>query len=121
MRERQGDSMKGTAQRETPHVGIFRLAQTSNGEARLLAAGKEIAKQFIALESTDPNEMNTVFEQCKSVLDLRDGVKPFDVFATLDEKVRENSGPSKNRIIYSPRNGNLLSPTTQAANRSVSL
>jgi hypothetical protein len=30
--------MTGTAQRETPHVGIFWLAQTSNGEARLLTA-----------------------------------------------------------------------------------
>jgi hypothetical protein len=52
---------------------------------------KEIAKQFIALASTDPNEMNAAFEQCKSVLDLKDGIKQFDVFATLDEKVRENS------------------------------
>jgi hypothetical protein len=31
--------VNGTAQRETPHVGIFWLAQTSNGKARLLAAG----------------------------------------------------------------------------------
>jgi hypothetical protein len=31
--------MTGTAQRETPQVGIFWLVQTSNGEARLLAAG----------------------------------------------------------------------------------
>jgi hypothetical protein len=31
--------MNEPAQRETPHVGIFWGAQTSNGEARLLAAG----------------------------------------------------------------------------------
>ncbi|HEV7911260.1 MAG TPA: hypothetical protein VGP28_09295 [Methylocella sp.] len=31
--------MTGTAQRETPHVAIFWVVQTSNGEARLLAAG----------------------------------------------------------------------------------
>jgi hypothetical protein len=31
--------MTGTAQRETPHVGIFWLVQTTEGEARLLAAG----------------------------------------------------------------------------------
>jgi hypothetical protein len=31
--------MTGTAQRETPQVGIFWLAQTTEGEARLLAAG----------------------------------------------------------------------------------
>jgi hypothetical protein len=37
--ERPGDSMSVTAPRETPHVGIFWLAQTSNGKARLLAAG----------------------------------------------------------------------------------
>jgi hypothetical protein len=29
----------GTAQRETPNVGIFWLAQTTDGEARLLASG----------------------------------------------------------------------------------
>jgi hypothetical protein len=38
-RERHGDNMTGTAQRETPQVGIFWLVQTSDGEARLLAAG----------------------------------------------------------------------------------
>jgi hypothetical protein len=38
-RERHGDNMTGTAQREAPHLGIFWVAQTSNGEARLLAAG----------------------------------------------------------------------------------
>jgi hypothetical protein len=38
-RERPGDSMNEPAQRETPHVGIFWVVQTSNGEARLLAAG----------------------------------------------------------------------------------
>jgi hypothetical protein len=31
--------MTGTAQRETPQMGIFWLAQTTEGEARLLAAG----------------------------------------------------------------------------------
>jgi hypothetical protein len=31
--------MTGTAQRETPQVGIFWVVQTSNGEARLLTAG----------------------------------------------------------------------------------
>jgi hypothetical protein len=31
--------MTGTAQRETPQVGIFWLAQTTEGKARLLAAG----------------------------------------------------------------------------------
>ena len=31
--------MTETAQRETPHLGIFWLVQTSNGEAKLLAAG----------------------------------------------------------------------------------
>ncbi len=31
--------MSGTAPGETPHVGIFWLVQTSNGKARLLAAG----------------------------------------------------------------------------------
>ena len=34
--------MNGTAQRETPHVGIFWLAQTTEGEARLLAAGCQL-------------------------------------------------------------------------------
>jgi hypothetical protein len=38
-RERHGDKMTGTAQRETPHVGIFWVVQTTEGEARLLAAG----------------------------------------------------------------------------------
>jgi hypothetical protein len=32
-------SMNETAQLETPHVGIFWVVQTSNGKARLLAAG----------------------------------------------------------------------------------
>jgi hypothetical protein len=31
--------MSGTAPRETPHVGIFWLMQTPNGETKLLAAG----------------------------------------------------------------------------------
>ncbi|MGC2223530.1 MAG: hypothetical protein WA624_14820 [Methylocella sp.] len=31
--------MTGTAQREMPHVGIFWLVQTPDGEARLLTAG----------------------------------------------------------------------------------
>jgi hypothetical protein len=31
--------MTGIAQRETPHVGIFWVVQTSNGEARLLTTG----------------------------------------------------------------------------------
>jgi hypothetical protein len=31
--------MSGTGQSETPHVGIFWLVQTSNGEPTLLAAG----------------------------------------------------------------------------------
>jgi hypothetical protein len=31
--------MTGTAQRETPQVGIFWVVQTTDGEARLLAAG----------------------------------------------------------------------------------
>ena len=31
--------MNGTAQRETPHVGIFWVAQTTDGGARLLTAG----------------------------------------------------------------------------------
>jgi hypothetical protein len=31
--------VNGTAQRDTPHLGIFWLVQTSNDEARLLAAG----------------------------------------------------------------------------------
>jgi hypothetical protein len=31
--------MSGTAQREMPHVGIFWLVQSWNGEARLLTAG----------------------------------------------------------------------------------
>ena len=38
-RERHGDSVNGTAQRETPHVGIFWVVQTTDGAARLLAAG----------------------------------------------------------------------------------
>jgi hypothetical protein len=38
-RERHGDNMTGTAQHETPQLGIFWLGQTSDGEARLLAAG----------------------------------------------------------------------------------
>jgi hypothetical protein len=38
-RERQGDNMTGTAQRETPRVAIFWLVQATEGEARLLAAG----------------------------------------------------------------------------------
>jgi hypothetical protein len=43
MRERHGDNIvNGTAHRETPHVGIFWLAQTTEGEARLLASGCRI-------------------------------------------------------------------------------
>src|SRR3984893_2441067 len=38
-RERPGDNMTGTAQRETPQVAIFWLVQATEGEARLLAAG----------------------------------------------------------------------------------
>jgi hypothetical protein len=38
-RERQGDNMTGTAQRETPQVAIFWLVQATEGEAKLLAAG----------------------------------------------------------------------------------
>jgi hypothetical protein len=38
-REWHGDNMTGTAQRETPQVVIFWGVQTSNGEAKLLAAG----------------------------------------------------------------------------------
>lgn len=38
-RERHGDNMTGTAQRETPQVAIFWLVQATEGEARLLAAG----------------------------------------------------------------------------------
>jgi hypothetical protein len=37
--ERHDNSVNGTAQRETPHVGIFWVAQTTAGEARLLGAG----------------------------------------------------------------------------------
>jgi hypothetical protein len=37
--ERADDSMTAIASRATPHVRIFWLVQTSNGEARLLAAG----------------------------------------------------------------------------------
>jgi hypothetical protein len=36
-RERPSDSMTAIAQHETPHVGIFWVVQTSNGQARLLA------------------------------------------------------------------------------------
>jgi hypothetical protein len=39
IRERHGDSVNETAQRETPHVGIFWLAQTTEGEVKLLASG----------------------------------------------------------------------------------
>jgi hypothetical protein len=38
-REMPGDSMTAIAQHETPHVGIFWVVQTPNGEPRLLAAG----------------------------------------------------------------------------------
>ena len=38
-RERPGDSVNQKAQHETPHVGIFWLVQTPNGEIMLLAAG----------------------------------------------------------------------------------
>jgi hypothetical protein len=38
-RERHGDNMTETEQRETPQVGIFWLAQTTEAEPRLLAAG----------------------------------------------------------------------------------
>jgi hypothetical protein len=38
-RERHGDNMTGTAQREPPQVGIFWSVQATKGEARLLAAG----------------------------------------------------------------------------------
>jgi hypothetical protein len=38
-RGRHGDSMTGTAQCEMPHIGIFWLVQTTEGEATLLAAG----------------------------------------------------------------------------------
>jgi hypothetical protein len=34
--------VSGTAQRETPHVEIFWLAQSTEGEARLLAAGCQL-------------------------------------------------------------------------------
>jgi hypothetical protein len=37
--ERQGDTLNEPDQRETPQVGIFWVAQTSNGETRLLTAG----------------------------------------------------------------------------------
>jgi hypothetical protein len=37
--ERQVDSVNEKTPRETSHVGIYWLGQTSNGEARLLAAG----------------------------------------------------------------------------------
>jgi hypothetical protein len=40
--ERQDDFMAATAQRATPHVEIFWLVQTSNGEAKLLAAGRPL-------------------------------------------------------------------------------
>jgi hypothetical protein len=38
-RGRHGDSVNGIAQRETPHLGIFWVVQTTDGAARLLAAG----------------------------------------------------------------------------------
>jgi hypothetical protein len=38
-REKQDHSVNGSAQRETPHVGIFWLVQTPNGDAKLLTAG----------------------------------------------------------------------------------
>jgi hypothetical protein len=34
--------MTETAQRETPHIGIFWLVQTPTGEARLLTAGRPL-------------------------------------------------------------------------------
>jgi hypothetical protein len=37
--KRKGGFMNEPTQRETPHVGIFWVAQTADGEARLLAAG----------------------------------------------------------------------------------
>jgi hypothetical protein len=36
--EKHGDSMTATAQRATPHVGIFWVVQTPNGEVKLLTA-----------------------------------------------------------------------------------
>src|SRR3984893_18632880 len=41
-RERHGDNMTGTAQREQPQVAIFWLVQATEGEARLLAAGRPL-------------------------------------------------------------------------------
>jgi hypothetical protein len=38
-RERPGDTATESEQREAPHLGIFWVVQTSNDEARLLAAG----------------------------------------------------------------------------------
>jgi hypothetical protein len=43
------------------------------------------------LKSAETNEVNEAFEQCKSVLGLKDGIKPFEVFAKLDDEVREKT------------------------------
>jgi hypothetical protein len=46
----------------------------------------EIAKRLMTLVSADANEVNAAFEKCKNVLYLKDGIRPFEVFADIDEK-----------------------------------
>lgn len=46
---------------------------------------KEIANRFMTLESTDTGAISAAFEKCKNALHLNDAVKPFEVFAKLDE------------------------------------
>jgi len=52
---------------------------------------KEIAHRFMALGSTEADGVNAAFEECKRALDLKDQIKPFDVFAKLDEEDNEES------------------------------
>jgi len=46
---------------------------------------KEIANRFMTLESGHTTAVSAAFEKCKSALHLKDGIKPFEVFANLDE------------------------------------
>jgi len=51
--------VNGTAQRETPHVGIFWVAQTSNDEATLLAAGCPLDQAYGACLTYGPGHYET--------------------------------------------------------------
>ena len=43
----------------------------------------------MSLASTEATRVNAAFDECKKALDLKDTIKPFDVFAKLDDDVEE--------------------------------